>query len=260
MGRGGTGWCGSRLPHRRCPRQRSVAMRLSAVYACLRLLSEAISTLPTDTFYRQNGVRKPYRPRPGVPVVPTSAGKPDRLPVAGHVVAADRRQRLCPHPRDAYGNPGRSDRPRPVQVNVQRVSEEAPLRLARPGARPHFDLMHIKGMCLPGPSRVFRRSPTPAKPSASASPRRSSARRSSTTALSRRRSSRHPGDVERKGGPTGSSTLGTRPFRANAQKVGVLTEGRSSTRSRSSRTTHSSSRPGPSRCPTSPGSTASLRT
>ena len=42
----------------------SQAMRLSAVFGCLRILSEAISTLPLDVFTRQNGVRKPYRPRP----------------------------------------------------------------------------------------------------------------------------------------------------------------------------------------------------
>ena len=39
------------------------AMRLSAVFACLRLLSEAISTLPIDTFRRQGGVRTVYRRR-----------------------------------------------------------------------------------------------------------------------------------------------------------------------------------------------------
>jgi HK97 family phage portal protein len=40
------------------------AMRLSAVFGCLRLLSEAISTLPLQTFTRQGGVRKPFYPVP----------------------------------------------------------------------------------------------------------------------------------------------------------------------------------------------------
>jgi phage portal protein BeeE len=40
------------------------AMRLSAVFACLRLLSEAIATLPLDTFIRFGGTRQPWRPRP----------------------------------------------------------------------------------------------------------------------------------------------------------------------------------------------------
>jgi phage portal protein BeeE len=34
------------------------------VFACIRLLSEAISTLPMQTFTRQAGVRKPYYPVP----------------------------------------------------------------------------------------------------------------------------------------------------------------------------------------------------
>ncbi len=40
------------------------ALRLSAVFACLRILSEAISTLPFDTYLRFQGTRRVYRPRP----------------------------------------------------------------------------------------------------------------------------------------------------------------------------------------------------
>lgn len=40
------------------------ALRLSAVFGCWRILSEAISTLPIDTFRRSAGTRVPYRPRP----------------------------------------------------------------------------------------------------------------------------------------------------------------------------------------------------
>jgi HK97 family phage portal protein len=40
------------------------ALSLSPVFACIRLLSEAISTLPVQTFTRQGGVRKPYYPVP----------------------------------------------------------------------------------------------------------------------------------------------------------------------------------------------------
>ena len=42
----------------------SNAMQLSAVWACLRILTDAISTLPLDTFERKRGTRVPYRPRP----------------------------------------------------------------------------------------------------------------------------------------------------------------------------------------------------
>ncbi len=40
------------------------SLRIGAVYACVRLLADTISTLPVDTFYREGGARKPYRPKP----------------------------------------------------------------------------------------------------------------------------------------------------------------------------------------------------
>lgn len=40
------------------------ALKVSTVYAAVRLLSDTISTLPVDTFIRVNGQRVPYRPRP----------------------------------------------------------------------------------------------------------------------------------------------------------------------------------------------------
>jgi HK97 family phage portal protein len=39
------------------------SLRLSAVYACVRLISDTISTLPVDQFIRRDGQRLPYRPR-----------------------------------------------------------------------------------------------------------------------------------------------------------------------------------------------------
>jgi HK97 family phage portal protein len=35
------------------------------VYACVRLISDTISTLPLDQFIRQDGQRVPFRPRDG---------------------------------------------------------------------------------------------------------------------------------------------------------------------------------------------------
>ena len=40
------------------------ALTLSTVYACVRILTDAVSTLPVDTFVRVDGERLPYRPRP----------------------------------------------------------------------------------------------------------------------------------------------------------------------------------------------------
>lgn len=64
----GAGWWGEGMVWNPAAGTGSVtidsAMRLSAVFGCLRLLSEAISTLPLDTFRRVNRIREPYRPRP----------------------------------------------------------------------------------------------------------------------------------------------------------------------------------------------------
>lgn len=42
----------------------ATALRLGAVYACVRLLSDTISTLPADTYIRRDGNRVPLRPKP----------------------------------------------------------------------------------------------------------------------------------------------------------------------------------------------------
>jgi HK97 family phage portal protein len=46
------------------PMDQDKALKVSAVYAAVRLLSDTISTLPVDTFIRRDGQRVPYRPRP----------------------------------------------------------------------------------------------------------------------------------------------------------------------------------------------------
>jgi HK97 family phage portal protein len=40
------------------------SMKIGAVYACVRLLADTISTLPVDTFYREGGSRLVFRPKP----------------------------------------------------------------------------------------------------------------------------------------------------------------------------------------------------
>lgn len=40
------------------------SLELTTVYACVRLISDSISTLPVDTYRRLNGERVPVRPRP----------------------------------------------------------------------------------------------------------------------------------------------------------------------------------------------------
>lgn len=62
------GWWSQGMVWNPAPSSTSVtdeqALKVSAVYACLRLLSDAVSTMPLDTFRRIDGTRIPFRPRP----------------------------------------------------------------------------------------------------------------------------------------------------------------------------------------------------
>lgn len=46
------------------PIDESTAMRISAFYSCVLLISDTISTLPVDSYIRRDGNRVPFRPRP----------------------------------------------------------------------------------------------------------------------------------------------------------------------------------------------------
>ena len=50
------------------------ALQVGAAYACVRLLSDTISSLPVDTFIRRDGNRLPYRPRPAWVYEPEGPG------------------------------------------------------------------------------------------------------------------------------------------------------------------------------------------
>lgn len=41
----------------------TTALRLTTLYACVRLISDTVSTLPVDQFIREDGQRRPFRPR-----------------------------------------------------------------------------------------------------------------------------------------------------------------------------------------------------
>ncbi|MFZ9158725.1 MAG: phage portal protein, partial [Ilumatobacteraceae bacterium] len=46
------------------PMDQRLSLEITTVYACVRLISDSISTMPMDTFIRVDGDRRPYRPRP----------------------------------------------------------------------------------------------------------------------------------------------------------------------------------------------------
>ncbi len=126
------------------------AMRLSAVFACLRLLSEAISTLPLDTFTRDAGTRKPFRPRPAyLSFQPPLGSRIDYLSQIMLSLLTDGNAFVAT-PRDALGVPTDLIVLDPTMVSVDRVAGEVRYRIRNQPIDMPNDLMHIKGMTLPG--------------------------------------------------------------------------------------------------------------
>jgi HK97 family phage portal protein len=128
----------------------SQALKLSAVYACLRLLSEAISTLPLDTFYRAQGIRKPWRPRPSyLDFNPPQGSRIEYLSEIMLSLLTDGNAYIA-----IIRGPGTDildlvvlD---PTLVVVERKGGVVKYTLNGKPLTLYVDLLHIKGMCLPG--------------------------------------------------------------------------------------------------------------
>ncbi len=134
----------------------TTAMRFTAVYACVRLLAETVASLPADTFRREEGSRRPYRPRP----VWLDRPNPDQtrfevveqlmasLLLAGDFFGAtvwDKRGELAevwPLSPDTL-IPGRDER---GLVYAQRNGG----RDLRPASRLGGDILHIRAFSMPG--------------------------------------------------------------------------------------------------------------
>lgn len=126
------------------------AMRLSAVFACLRLLSEAVSTLPLDTFIRDKGTRRPYRPRPDyLSFQPPQGSRIDYLSQVMLSLLTDGNAYVLT-PRDAQGIPLDLIVLDPTQVVVSRERGRVSYKVGEIELDPVTDVMHVKGMCMPG--------------------------------------------------------------------------------------------------------------
>lgn len=126
------------------------AMRLSAVFACLRLLSEAVSTLPLDTFQRDQGTRKPYRPRPDyLSFQPPQGSRIDYLSQVMLSLLTDGNAYVLT-PRDRLGVPLDLIVLDPTLVQVTRNNGKTRYKVQNVDLDPQTDVMHIKGMMLPG--------------------------------------------------------------------------------------------------------------
>ncbi len=126
------------------------AMRLSAVFACLRLLSEAVATLPLDTFIRQGGTRRPYRPRPDyLSFQPPQSSRIDYLSQLMLSLLTDGNAYVLT-PRDPLGVPIDLVVLDPTLVEVKRKDGKVVYRCQNTDLDLQIDVMHIKGMMLPG--------------------------------------------------------------------------------------------------------------
>jgi HK97 family phage portal protein len=126
------------------------AMRLSAVFACLRLLSEAVATLPLDTFTRDGDARRTFRPRPAyLSFDPPQGARVDYLSQVMLSLLTDGNAYVLT-PRDRLGVPVDLVPVDPAQVTVERVDGKLRYTCAGTELDPAVDLMHIPGMKLPG--------------------------------------------------------------------------------------------------------------
>lgn len=127
------------------------AMRLSAVFACLRLLSEAVATLPLDTYRRDAGTRIPFT-RPDYLTFQIPQG--NRIDYLSQIMLSlltDGNAYVLT-PRDPMGVPTDLVVLDPAKVKIQRKSGRIEYRCDDKNLGP-LDVMHIKGMCLPGDVR-----------------------------------------------------------------------------------------------------------
>lgn len=130
------------------------AMRLSAVFACLRLISEAISTLPLDTFVRDGGVRRPYRPRPDyLSFQPPQSSRISYLSQVMLSLLTDGNAFIAT-PRDDLGIPTDLVVLDPAQVEPKQDPRTRAVYFEAANERwSPLDIMHIAGMTLPGQLR-----------------------------------------------------------------------------------------------------------
>ena len=129
------------------------AMRLSAVFACLRLLSEAVATMPLDTFFRSDGARRPFRPKPDyLTFQPPQGSRIDYLSQVMLSLLTDGNAFVAT-PRDDLGVPLALIVIDPTKVKVKRDGAGQISYEVGDGTYGPLDVMHIKGMSLAGELR-----------------------------------------------------------------------------------------------------------
>lgn len=126
------------------------SMRLSAVFACLRLLSEAVATLPLGTFIESDEIRQPYGPTPDyLTFQPPQMSRVDYLSQVMLSLLTNGNAYVLT-PRDALGIPTALIPLDPGMMKVTRDRNQVKYTIQGIVLDPVTDLLHIKGMSLPG--------------------------------------------------------------------------------------------------------------
>lgn len=129
------------------------ALTLSPVFACIRLLSEAIATMPLDTFVRSGGTRAPYRPKPDY--LTFELPEVSRIDYLSQVMLSllTNGNAFVATPRDDMGTPMDLVVIDPCLVDIVRTDRGVIQYFVNEGEYNVFDVMHIKGMTMPGALR-----------------------------------------------------------------------------------------------------------
>lgn len=126
------------------------ASRVSAVFGCWRILSDAISTLPLSTFTRKGGVRTPFYPVPRY--LSFEVPQQGRIAYLCQVVLS----LLCDGnayvatPRDDLGEVMDLIVLQPDMVQPYREGAQKLFKVGDRKGYTEFDIMHIAGMLMPG--------------------------------------------------------------------------------------------------------------
>lgn len=129
------------------------SMQLSAVFACMRLLSENVATMPLDTFIRSGGARAPYRPKPEyLSFQPPQGSRIDYLSQVMLSLLSDGNAFVAT-PRNDLGVPLDLVVIDPCAVKVERDSRGEIYFTVGANRYDSYDILHIKAMTMPGALR-----------------------------------------------------------------------------------------------------------
>jgi len=137
------------------PMNQDEALKLNAVYACVRLIADSIATLPVDTYLRIDGARRAFRPRPAwieMPEVGISRATHFQQVLFSLLIDGNAFVNIL---RDDQGIAGLSVlNPNMVEVRRNRVTRR-PEYVIDNGriVLPYEDVIHMTEMLLPGELR-----------------------------------------------------------------------------------------------------------